>query len=79
MAVDALDGLCSLTFGSKDNFWKVERHHKRTSATDPGRRPVFSECHCSWIFIVSLIVGNDSENHSAPVQSAADLEVPDRI
>ena len=26
---------------------------------------------------MSLIVINDSENHSAPVQSAADLEVPE--
>ena len=33
MAVDALDGLRSLTFGSKENFWEVTIHHKRTSAT----------------------------------------------
>ena len=33
MAVDALDGLCALTFGSKEIFWDVSIHHKRTSAT----------------------------------------------
>ena len=38
MAVDALDGLCSLTFGSPENFWEVAIHHKRTSATQNERR-----------------------------------------
>ena len=33
MSVDALDGLCSLTFGSKEIFWDVAIHDKRTSAT----------------------------------------------
>ena len=33
MSVDALDGLRSLTFGSKEIFWEVTIHHKRTSAT----------------------------------------------
>ena len=33
MSVDALDGLCALTFGSKENFWEVTIHDKRTSAT----------------------------------------------
>ena len=33
MSVDALDGLPALTFGSKENFWEVAIHHKRTSAT----------------------------------------------
>ena len=39
MAVDALDGLCALTFGSKDFFWEVTIHHKRTSATFYERAP----------------------------------------
>ena len=39
MSVDALDGLCSLTFGSKENFWEVEVHHKRTPATFYERAP----------------------------------------
>ena len=33
MAVDALDEAGALTFGSKENFWEVSIHHKRTSAT----------------------------------------------
>ena len=33
MAVDTLDGLPALTFGSKEIFWEVTIHHKRTSAT----------------------------------------------
>ena len=33
MSVDALDGLPSLTFGPKENFWDVTIHDKRTSAT----------------------------------------------
>ena len=33
MSVDALDELPALTFGSKENFWEVTIHHKRTSAT----------------------------------------------
>ena len=33
MSVDALDGLPALTFGSKENFWEVAIHDKRTSAT----------------------------------------------
>ena len=33
MSVDALDGLRTLTFGSKEIFWEVTIHHKRTSAT----------------------------------------------
>ena len=37
MAVDALDGLPSLTFGSPENFWEVAIHHKRTSATQNER------------------------------------------
>ena len=39
MAVDALDGLCALTFGSPDFFWEVAGHHKRTSATFYERAP----------------------------------------
>ena len=39
MAVDALDGLRTLTFGSKENFWEVSIHHKRTSATFYERAP----------------------------------------
>ena len=31
--VGGLDGLRALTFGSKENFWEVTIHHKRTSAT----------------------------------------------
>ena len=38
MAVDTLDGLCSLTFGSPEIFWEVDIHHKRTSATFYERR-----------------------------------------
>ena len=37
MLVGALDGLRSLTFGSPENFWEVEVHHKRTSATQNER------------------------------------------
>ena len=33
MAVDALDEAGALTFGSKENFWEVAVHDKRTSAT----------------------------------------------
>ena len=33
MAVDALDEAGALTFGSKEIFWEVSIHHKRTSAT----------------------------------------------
>ena len=33
MAVDALDEAGALTFGSKEFFWEVAGHHKRTSAT----------------------------------------------
>ena len=39
MSVDALDGLCALTFGSKENFWDVSIHNKRTSATFYERAP----------------------------------------
>ena len=39
MSVDALDGLCALTFGSKENFWEVTIHDKRTSATFYERAP----------------------------------------
>ena len=39
MAVDALDGLRSLTFGSKEKFWEVLIHDKRTSATFYERAP----------------------------------------
>ena len=39
MAVDALDGLCALTFGSPEFFWEVSIHHKRTSATFYERAP----------------------------------------
>ena len=39
MSVDALDGLCALTFGSKENFWEVTGHDKRTSATFYERAP----------------------------------------
>ena len=39
MAVDALDEAGSLTFGSKDFFWEVTIHHKRTSATFYERAP----------------------------------------
>ena len=33
MSVDALDEAGALTFGSKENFWEVTIHDKRTSAT----------------------------------------------
>ena len=33
MSVDALDEAGALTFGSKENFWEVAGHDKRTSAT----------------------------------------------
>ena len=33
MSVDALDEAGALTFGSKENFWEVAIHDKRTSAT----------------------------------------------
>ena len=39
MSVDGLDGLCALTFGSKDFFWEVAGHHKRNSATFYERAP----------------------------------------
>ena len=39
MSVDALDGLCSLTFGSKEIFWDVSIDDKRTSATFYERAP----------------------------------------
>ena len=39
MAVDALDEAGALTFGSKDFFWEVTIHHKRTSATFYERAP----------------------------------------
>ena len=39
MAVDALDEAGALTFGSKENFWEVTIHHKRTSATFYERAP----------------------------------------
>ena len=39
MAVDALDEAGALTFGSKENFWEVAIHHKRTSATFYERAP----------------------------------------
>ena len=39
MAVDALDEAGALTFGSKENFWEVAGHHKRTSATFYERAP----------------------------------------
>ena len=39
MSVDALDEAGSLTFGSKENFWEVTIHHKRTSATFYERAP----------------------------------------
>ena len=39
MSVDALDGLPALTFGSKEIFWEVAGHHKRTSATFYERAP----------------------------------------
>ena len=39
MAVDALDEAGALTFGSKDFFWEVTVHHKRTSATFYERAP----------------------------------------
>ena len=38
MSVDALDEACALTFGSKEIFWEVTIHHKRTSATFYERR-----------------------------------------
>ena len=37
MSVDALDEAGALTFGSKENFWEVGGHHKRTSATQNER------------------------------------------
>ena len=39
MSVDALDEAASLTFGSKEIFWEVTIHHKRTSATFYERAP----------------------------------------
>ena len=39
MAVDALDEAGALTFGSKEIFWEVSIHHKRTSATFYERAP----------------------------------------
>ena len=39
MAVHALDEAGALTFGSKENFWEVTIHHKRTSATFYERAP----------------------------------------
>ena len=39
MSVDALDEAGALTFGSKENFWEVSIHHKRTSATFYERAP----------------------------------------
>ena len=39
MSVDALDGLCELTFGSKEIFWDVTIDDKRTSATFYERAP----------------------------------------
>ena len=39
MAVDALDEAGALTFGSKENFWEVAIHDKRTSATFYERAP----------------------------------------
>ena len=38
-AVEALDEAGALTFGSKENFWDVTGHHKRTSATFYERAP----------------------------------------
>ena len=38
MSVDALDEAGALTFGSKENFWEVAGHDKRTSATFYARR-----------------------------------------
>ena len=40
----------------------------------PDRRSVFSECHRSWIFIMSL--SSNHENHSARFKTAADLDLP---
>ena len=39
MAVDALDEAGALTFGSKEKFWEVTIHDKRTSATFYERAP----------------------------------------
>ena len=39
MSVDALDEAGALTFGSKENFWEVTIHDKRTSATFYERAP----------------------------------------
>ena len=39
MAVEALDEAGALTFGSKEIFWEVSIHHKRTSATFYERAP----------------------------------------
>ena len=39
MSVDALDEAGALTFGSKEFFWEVAIHHKRTSATFYERAP----------------------------------------
>ena len=39
MSVDALDEAGALTFGSKEKFWEVAGHDKRTSATFYERAP----------------------------------------
>ena len=39
MSADALDEAGALTFGSKEFFWEVTIHHKRTSATFYERAP----------------------------------------
>ena len=62
----------------------VVNEHKRITLDSfltghcPDRRSVFSECHRSWIFIMSLvvIVISNSENHSARFKTAADLDLP---
>ena len=50
---------------------------QKTARVFPAEGRFFRACHRSWIFIMSLIVSNDSENHSARIKKAADLDLPD--
>ena len=50
------------------------QEYERIPGLDPGRRPAFRESHHVGIFL--LLVSHNHENHSTPMQSAADLEVP---
>ena len=55
---------------------QISDERQRASVFDihfPALAPAFRECHHCWIFSLSV---SNHENHSAPMQSAADLEVP---